>query len=160
MAAKKKKAAKRAARKPAKKTAKKTARRTPRHKPESLRLRECMVGFTVNDIEKSRAFYRDVLGFTESDSWLVGGKLMGLEMKAGTISVWIGQDDWAKGRDRKKGEGVRLHLATAQNVDQIAANIEKQGGKLDAPPATMPWGARQFSITDPDGFKISISSEG
>ncbi len=70
------------------------------------------------------------------------------------------QDDWAKGRDRVKGEGFRLHMATATDVDQIAAGIEQRGGTLESPPADMPWGGRAFSLADPDGFKITISSEG
>ncbi len=133
--------------------------RASRKSPETLRLRRVTPGFTVGDLHKSIAWYRDVLGCVVGETWERDGKVTGVELLAGAARFYIGQDDWAKGRDRKKGEGCRLHLATAQNVDQIAANIEKQGGKLDAPPATMPWGTRQFSVTDPDGFKLTISSE-
>jgi uncharacterized glyoxalase superfamily protein PhnB len=53
---------------------------------------------------------------------------------------------------------MRLHLTTAQNVDEIAAGIKQRGGKLDSEPADMPWGTRAFALTDPDGFKLTISS--
>ena len=55
---------------------------------------------------------------------------------------------------------MRLHLATAQSIDGIAAGMKSRGGKLDSEPADMPWGSRQFGFTDPDGFKFTVSSEG
>jgi uncharacterized glyoxalase superfamily protein PhnB len=30
---------------------------------------------------------------------------------------------------------------------------------LETEPADMPWGARVFRLVDPDGYKLSISSE-
>ena len=159
MAARKKKAAKRAARRPARKPKRAVSRRTRRHQPESLRLRECLVGFTVNDIDKSRAFYRDVLGFTEGESFLVAGKLMGIELKAGTISLWLNQDDWAKGRDRTKGIGIRTYLTTVQDIDALAARIKERGWKLDHEPQTQPWGVRDIGVTDPDGFRLTIQAK-
>jgi uncharacterized glyoxalase superfamily protein PhnB len=68
------------------------------------------------------------------------------------------QDDWAKGHDRQKGEGFRLYLNTVQDVDEIAAMIKERGATLVSEPADMPWGARVFSLVDPDGFKLTISS--
>ncbi len=112
-----------------------------RKSPETLRLRAVTPSLTVGDLHKSIAWYRDVLGFVVGETWKHDSEVRGVELLAGAARFYISQDDWAKGRDRKKGQGLRLHLATAQNVDQIAMNIEKQGGKLDEPPATMSWAA-------------------
>ena len=175
MAAKKKGRAKKAtSRKPSKKApakksfAKKAASKkaaagkaaAKRKSPETLRARRVSAGLTVGDLQKSIAWYRDVAGFWVGELWKQDGKVQGAELLAGSARLFLGQDDWAKGRDRKKGEGVRLHLATAQSVDEIAAGIKARGGKLDSEPADMPWGSRQFGLTDPDGFKFTISSEG
>jgi len=132
---------------------------TKRRTPETLRARRISVGLTVGDVQRSIAWYRDVLGCVVEEEWKQDGKVMGASMLAGAASFFIGQDDWAKGRDRKKGEGFRIHLATAQSVDEVAARIKASGGKLDSEPADMPWGARAFSLSDPDGFKLSIASE-
>jgi uncharacterized glyoxalase superfamily protein PhnB len=83
----------------------------------------------------------------------------GASMLAGAVHLFLGQDDWAKGRDRTKGEGFRIHLTTAQNVDEIAERAKTNGATLESEPADMPWGARAFSLADPDGFKLTISSE-
>jgi len=162
-----KKAKKAAPKKKAKKSAKKAAAKKPvakkiqpkRKHPETLRLRSVAAGLTVNDLRKSVAWYRDVLGFVVGEEWKRDGVVTGYELLAGAARFFLGQDDWAKGRDRVKGVGFRLHLATAQNVDEIAANAKKMGGRLDSEPETMPWGARAFAITDPDGFKLTISSQ-
>ena len=158
MAARKKKAAKKAVKAVKKKAA---AKRTPakkaRKQPESLRIRSVQAGFTVDDIQASIDWYTKVLGFTMGEPWMADGRLMGAELRAGSIAIWLGQDDWKKGRDRKKGEGVRLYCNTAQDIDQLAAQIKARGGVLDHDPQTQMWGTRDFGITDPNGYRITIA---
>lgn len=134
--------------------------KSERRTPETLRVRKVSAGLTVGDIHKSIAWYRDVLGCIVEEEWKHEDKLMGASMLAGAARFFLGQDDWAKGKDRTKGEGFRLHLATAQDIDEIAARVKAAGGKLESEPADMPWGTRQFTLADPDGFKLTISSEG
>ena len=123
-----------------------------------LRLTSASPSFTVNDIEKSMAWYRDVLGFTVGERWEDGGKLLGAEMAAGDASFMIGQDDWKKGRDRIKGVGVRMYCTTDQDIDTLAARIKANGGTLEGPKDTQ-WNTRELSVDDPDGYKITISKE-
>ena len=112
----------------------------------------------MSDLEKSLAFYRDVLGFMMRERWEQDGKLMGVEMEAGSVTFWLGQDDWKKGRDRVKGEGFRIYCETSQDVDALAARFKAGGGTLTEEPPDDPWGARDFAVADPDGFKITIAS--
>ena len=123
-----------------------------------LALRSASPSLTVNDLEKSLAFYRDVLGFGVQETWKDDdGRVRGFELKAGDVSFMIGQDDWKKGRDRRKGEGFRIFCETKKDVDAIAKAIQKNGGRLDSGPTDQPWGMRDISLTDPDGFKITIA---
>ncbi len=147
---------------PSKSKASKKAKSAPakgRAKSETLKLGEASPGFTVNDLEKSLGWYRDILGFAVEERWEQDGKLMGVSLQAGGVTFMIGQDDWKKGRDRKKGEGFRLYCSTTQDVDALAKGIEKRGGVLDQQPRDQPWGTRDFSLTDPDGFKITIGQD-
>ena len=160
MAAKKKKAAKKAVKK---KAAKKAVRKAApklksRRQPETLRLRSIQPGFTVNDIAASLKFYTEVLGFVMVEPWMRDGKMMGAEIRAGASSIFLGQDDFQKGRDRVKGAGVRLYCDTAQDIDMLAHGIKARGGALDHEPMTQPWGTRDFGLTDPDGYKITVAS--
>lgn len=158
MATKKKPAARKAAKRPAKKAARRTAtpKRTARRQPESLRLSEVTVSVTVNDLARSKAWYCDVLGFTVAEEWKWEGRVVGYRLVAGRSSVMLGQDDFAKGRDRVKGVGSRFYLSTTQSVDAIAERIKSKGHRLDTEPTDQEWGARDFNVTDPDGFKLTI----
>ena len=143
---------------PTRAKAKKAAPRKAASISRSLALIDASPSFTVNDLDKSTAWYRDVVGFEVEETWKDdSGNVMGVSLKAGNVSFMIGQDDWKKGRDRQKGEGFRIFCMTKANVDDLAKKIEAKGGRLDHPPTDQPWGVRDISLTDPDGFKITIA---
>ena len=159
--AKKAKTAKAKAVKTAKKAAPRRAvarRFVVRRQPETLRLTSAGPSFTVNDIHASLAFYRDVLGFTPKERWERGGQLLGVELVAGRVSFWIGQDDWKKGRDRVKGLGFRIYCGTSQDIDALASRIKAAGVTLAEEPKDQPWGGRDFAVVDPDGFALTFAS--
>ena len=126
---------------------------------EKLRLRSIAPSLTVDDLENSLAFYEGVLGFHVKERWIHEGKLAGVELVAGVVSVYLGQDDWKKGKNRVKGEGFRIYCTTVQDVDALAAQIKSRGGQLLEEPKTQSWGTRDFAVADPDGFKITFSSD-
>jgi uncharacterized glyoxalase superfamily protein PhnB len=137
------------------------AKRPKRNAPtRGLKLSSGAAGLTVNDLAKSLAWYCDVLGFAVKQRWEQNGVLLGGELTAGGATVFIGQDDWKKGRDRIKGEGVRLYLyvKTRRDVDRLAAGITSRGGALASEPRDE-WGVRSFNLEDPTGYKITVSSE-
>ena len=152
-AAKKAKTAKRSAAKP--KAKKAAASKSSAGGPG---LRDASPSFTVNDLEKSLAFYRDVLGFKVDQKWEQDGKLMGVSLTAGKVTLMVAQDDWKKGRDRQKGEGFRMYFETGADVDAFAKGIQGRGGSLESPPEDRPWGYRDFNVTDPDGFKMTFGT--
>ena len=137
---------------------KKRAITKKRTQPESFRGRALSASLTVKDIHKSLAWYTNVLGFTLGEKYERDGKLQYASLKAGAVELGLAQDDGAKGLDRIKGEGFSLRITTAQNVDEIAQRIKAAGGTLETEP-TDAWGTRVFTLKDPDGFKLVISSE-
>ncbi|HKZ32681.1 MAG TPA: VOC family protein [Vicinamibacteria bacterium] len=169
-AKKARKAAKKAPRKAAKSAARKVTRKAKatrkaaapakkaRQQPESLRLRSAGPSFTVSDLQKSLTFYRDVLGFTPRERWEKDGALQGIELVAGSVTFWLGQDDWKKGRDRVKGLGFRMYCATSQDIDALAARVRAGGGTIVDEPKDEPWGGRAFGVRDPDGFTTTFAS--
>jgi uncharacterized glyoxalase superfamily protein PhnB len=124
----------------------------------ALNARTIMPGLTVDDISKSIAFY-EALGFTVGEKWEDNGTLVAAMVKAGTLEIGLNQDDWKKGRDRQKGLGTRLNIETTQSIDEIAARAKAAGVTLDVEPFDTPWKTRQFELTDPSGFKLTVSSE-
>jgi len=129
-----------------------------RQQPETLRLRALMPALIVNDLEASLAWYRDVLGFIVTKEIRREDRLVAAHLVAGSVVLLLGQDDFAKGRDRAKGIAIRLHCVTGQDIDQLATAVKERGGKLAQEPRDQPWGARDFQVIDPDGFLLSIST--
>lgn len=131
---------------------------TSRAKPETLRLKAIAPALTVNDCAASLAWYRDVVGFHPKETWEHEGAVVGAELVAGSQTLMLVQDDWAKGKDRTKGVGVRLYLMTTQDVDELAEAIRSRGGRIEKGPMDAEWGARIFQLVDPDGFQITVSA--
>jgi uncharacterized glyoxalase superfamily protein PhnB len=125
---------------------------------EALQISAIVPSFTVDDLQKSITFY-EALGFTVDERWEENGALLGVMLRAGKNQVGLSQDDWKKGRDRKKGTGMRLFMSTTQNVDEIAARAKRAGIRLNSEPHDTEWKTRAFEVTDPSGFLLTISSE-
>jgi uncharacterized glyoxalase superfamily protein PhnB len=125
---------------------------------EALQLSAIVPNFTVDDLQKSIAFYQ-ALGFTIDERWEDNGALLGVMLRAGKSQIGLSQDDWKKGRDRKKGIGIRVSISTTQNVDEIAARAKGAGIQLKSEPHDTEWKSRAFEVTDPSGFLLTIFSE-
>jgi uncharacterized glyoxalase superfamily protein PhnB len=138
--------------------AKKSSKTSPKSNKKStgFQLTSLAPSLTVNDVNQSLAWYRDVLGFTVTQRWEGDGVLRGVELKAGDVTLYLSQEDGAKG-ERVKGVGFRLYWYTDQNIDKIAAGITSRGGTLASEPKDE-WGVRAFSLDDPTGYKITVSS--
>jgi catechol 2,3-dioxygenase-like lactoylglutathione lyase family enzyme len=130
-----------------------------RTQPESLRLRSIEPSLTVDDLERSLRFYTDVLGFVVGERWTDGDVLRGVTLKAGVCTIGLSQDDWAKGRDRKKGQGMSFWCLTGQDINALAGRIRAAGGRLSQEPRDLPWGGRSLSVVDPDGFSLTFHRE-
>ena len=161
-----------APRKPVKKAATKAAATSPK-KPASTSAKASPVtrvaragpgflsvtpGFTANDAAASIKWYCDVLGFTVKERWEHEGEFRGGQIASGAVTINIGQDDWKLGRDRVKGQGARIYILMGPGIDQYAEAIKARGGRLDHEPQEG-WGIRAFSISDPDGFKLTFMTE-
>ena len=125
---------------------------------EALQVSAIVPNFTVDDLQKSIAFYQG-LGFTIDERWEDNGTLLGVMLRAGKSQIGLSQDDWKKGRDRKKGIGIRLSISTTQNVDEIAVRAKSAGIQLKSEPHDTEWKSRAFEVTDPSGFLLTIFSE-
>lgn len=124
----------------------------------TLNAKSILTGLTVDDLGKSITFY-EALGFEVTQRWDIEGTLMSVMLRAGELELGLNQDDWKKGRNRQKGIGTRLNIETKQNIDEIAARVKAAGFTLDMEPFDTQWKTRQFELTDPTGFKLTVSSE-
>ena len=125
---------------------------------QAVQISAIVPNLTVDDLQKSITFY-EALGFTVDERWEDKGTLLGVMLRSGKTEIGLSQDDWKKGRDRKKGIGVRLSLSTTQNVDEIARRAKSAGVTLKSEPHDTEWKSRAFEVIDPTGFLLTIYSE-
>jgi uncharacterized glyoxalase superfamily protein PhnB len=125
---------------------------------QALQITAIIPILTVDDLHKSIGFY-EAIGFTIDERWEESGELLGVMMRAGNTLIGLNQDDWKKGRDRKKGLGMRWFMAASQDIDDIAARARGAGITLDSEPHDTEFGSRAFEVTDPSGFLLTIASE-
>ena len=131
---------------------------TDRAQPESFRARSLDASQTADDLQKSLAWYRDVLGFTVDREHARDGKLIAVSLKAGTARILLTQDNGLRGEHRVKGAGFSLQFTTVQDIDALAKRATENGAELETEPTDTPWGVRMFRIVDPSGFKLVIAS--
>ena len=126
---------------------------------EAVQISAIVPTLTVDDLQKSITFY-EALGFAIDERWEEKGTLLGVMLRAGKTQIGLSQDDWKKGRDRKKGIGVRVSLSTTPgHVDEIAKRAKNAGITLTSEPHDTEWKSRAFEVSDPSGFLLTIYSE-
>jgi uncharacterized glyoxalase superfamily protein PhnB len=123
----------------------------------ALKAQDFTVSLTANDLAKSLRFYSEGLGFQIVDKFEMNGKVIGAMVAAGDAKLGISQDDFSKGRDRVKGVGMGLFVETTQDLEAIAKRARDTGIAPEAKVAPLPWGPKAVTVTDPDGFKLTIA---
>ena len=112
----------------------------------------------VADLERSLAFYRDVLGVPfklEGDGYLefaTQGARLGLYDR-NRLGELTGQGPELP--QRPGGEVVFL----VEDVDAEAARLRAVGAVILSGPVDRPWGHRTLHLEDPDGFVVELAEE-
>jgi catechol 2,3-dioxygenase-like lactoylglutathione lyase family enzyme len=104
--------------------------------------------------EVAVGFYRDTLGLP-----LVGGWDRGEDDRGALLGAASGIVELLKlpeGQEYVAPAGVSL-LVEVDDVDAFHAQLTAHGLKAPAP-EDRPWGARQFSVQDPDGVTVTLFS--
>jgi uncharacterized glyoxalase superfamily protein PhnB len=143
------------------------------HDPDKMPYPLCIM-LTCKDMVKSLAFYRDTLGFEVEQSWPDTGTPMWANMMLDRQSIMIGASmdpeqapDCGSGADvkalhkkmhqeftaNKAGVGMFTYVAVP-DVDAYHAGVKKKGVKPECEPTTQFYGIRDFSVQDPDGYRL------
>jgi uncharacterized glyoxalase superfamily protein PhnB len=116
------------------------------------------IGITASDLPKSIRFYTEGLGFEITRTNETDGVMNFAAMKAGAAEFAIGRDNFAKGKDRVKGVGMRIWIHTSEDLTTIANRVKAAGFAVEADPAPLPWGPMAFQVSDPDGIALTITN--
>jgi len=112
----------------------------------------CATIFIVNDLARSVAFYRDVLGFNVAFSYGEPPSYAGVERDDVIIHLFD-----ARRAPRQAGQGGIYIFAS--DVDAIYREFTSRGGVAMGEPGDRPYGMRDFDVKDPDGNWVSFGCE-
>ncbi|RZU19145.1 lactoylglutathione lyase [Kribbella rubisoli] len=110
----------------------------------------------VGELERSVAFYRDVVGlaykFTDAGyaEFDAGGVRFGLYERR--------RAEWLTGHDVTPGAGGEV-VVMVDGVDAYAERLAAAGVQVLSGPVDRPWGHRTVHVADPDGFVVEFAEE-
>lgn len=117
------------------------------------------INLDVQDIGASMRFYCDALGFSEWFRWEQAGQVAagGVQRGEGRI-IFDTTAGLSPEQVAGRGIGVNLYfvLDDAEDINAIWAGIQGKAPVV-TPIGDRPWGDRTFTVSDPDGFRVTIA---
>lgn len=125
-----------------------------------MNLTDVTPNLVVADIDRSAAFYRDVLGFSTVTSVPDTAPFVFLWLQRGGVNVFLNAPDGSHVPALAHPVAGTASLFITVEADSPAAGVDAlfeqvQGrAKVIMPLVTQFYGMREFGITDPDGYII------
>src|SRR5947208_287468 len=108
----------------------------------------------VPNLDRSAAFYRDVLGFSVREIGDPGWRMF----ERDACRIMAGQCPDALPANQTGDHSYFAYLVV-DDVDDYYASVVAQGAELIKPLRTEPWRMREFGIRTVDGHRIMIGQE-
>jgi uncharacterized glyoxalase superfamily protein PhnB len=112
---------------------------------------------SVSDVARSSRWYQETLGF--ADVFTMRGR-DGTALLAHLRWCTFADLLLAPSRtpiDGARGLGITLHFA-ATSADDVAERARAAGATIVEGPVDRPWNARDVTITDPDGYRLTFTA--
>jgi catechol 2,3-dioxygenase-like lactoylglutathione lyase family enzyme len=102
----------------------------------------------VHDLERSRRYYQDVLGFEvdlQPDGWLF--------LRRDRCHLMLGEcPDSLPATDL--GDHSYFAYVEVDDIDTLYERVDSTGGEVLGEPQDKPWGMREFGVRTVDGHRI------
>jgi lactoylglutathione lyase len=113
----------------------------------------------VRDIDRSIAFYRDVLDFEVTQEWSWIAAVEGAGHRVYLLSEGTPTEDepdaWLVPR-AERGRGSVTLVLRVDDCDAAYEAVRARGGAFVTRPETPRWGGRRCFLNDPDGYLVEI----
>ena len=112
----------------------------------------------VRDMKKTIEFYTNSLGFKLGMCFPTPQNPEYADMsKDGMVLMFIPAQNIGIGGQEKLGIGVNLYLQIDGDIDKYYQEIKQKGVKIAADIKDEPFGIRDFSVEDSDGYKLTFN---
>ena len=107
--------------------------------------------FTVSNLERSLAYYRDTLGFRVVFTYGEPQTYAGVALDGLSLHLQAASTTW-----RSPGHGAAYVFTS--DVDQLYAQLLAAGARVVKPPETYAYGMRDFDVKDRDGNLLTFGA--
>ena len=123
----------------------------------SARVRQTVPLLLVSDLEKSREFYCDGLGFQLTSRWEQHGKLAWCWLELGTAPLMLQQfEEPEDPAPSTWGKGLTLYFL-CDDAGAIYRELQSRGVEVTAPAVSF-YGMKQIFLSDPDGYQLCFEN--
>lgn len=112
----------------------------------------------VSDLERSQAYYRDVLGFDVTPWWAVKDGLHGLALKLLQSPDGAGVHPNPPAKGAETGVDAYAYVENWKALDQLYEQFVAGGAVIAQQPVVYPDGGpwKEFIVADPDGYHLAF----
>jgi predicted enzyme related to lactoylglutathione lyase len=117
-----------------------------------------LTALMVSDLERSKQFYREVLGFDVTDWWAVRDGLQGIALKLlqaptpEAVNPNPPENEWTRAFD------LYAYTEDWTSLDSLYEEFRSKGAVISGEPVILPdfgpW--KEFIVQDPDGYHIAF----
>lgn len=119
-----------------------------------MEFRSLTPNLIVSNIDRSAAFYRDVLGFQQVTTVPEQPPFVFVWLKRDTVEIFLNIP-----QNAPPSAGTNSMYIKMKGIDDLATKIEKAGLKFAIPMHTEFYGMKEFAVNDPDGYLIIFAEE-
>ena len=106
------------------------------------------------DVRETIRYFEETLGFERQFIWGEPPVYAGLEAGGAVLYVCLDRDLADAIRERSLGPDVFLWV---QDIDSVYQQHKANGANIIEELATRSWGARQYVIREPNGYRLKIA---
>jgi uncharacterized glyoxalase superfamily protein PhnB len=112
----------------------------------------------VRNMKETIEFYKNTLGFKMGMAFPDADNPEYADLsKDGMVLMFIPAKDHGIGSREKLGVGVYLYMEIDGNIDEYYAELKSKGVKIVADIKDEPYGVRDFSIEDINGYQLAFN---
>jgi lactoylglutathione lyase len=128
--------------------------------PQQLSATKLTPNLLVSNVERSLAFYEDVLGFTRGMTVPEQSPLVFASVTSGPVEIFL-NDRSTVTKESPQMAGLAFGGGNTMFIEIIGVDDAydriKSSAKVIMPIVTQWYGMREFAIEDPDGYVITIA---
>jgi uncharacterized glyoxalase superfamily protein PhnB len=115
----------------------------------------------VRNMKQTIQFYRDSLGFKMGMTFPNSDNPEYADLsKDGMVIMFIPAENIGIGRETKLGVGVNIYMQIDGDIDEYYNEFKNKGVKIVVDIKNEPYGIRDFTVEDIDGYKLTFNQAG